>query len=372
MAQKTANPVITKVQFFTDLLKDPDRKSLFRMFYEFVYLFLVQRKFPGHYFSRYLFKKGKTNILDYYHWRFLYGIKKYFNDKDVREVLENKLYFDLFYKQFSISLPNIIMFNHRNIFATGGKSFEVNNVDEFKALLTEIFNKNTASDSMIIKRTAWSYGGDRVFKIYKNQAENEPELINELFLTVIKSGFLFQDTVRQHKELDKLNPSCLNTMRIDTFINPDGKIDIISCYIRMSFRNAHVDNISSGGLLVGIDRNTGKLRQEGFSNLQDVGVKIFTEHPVTKTVFENFQIPFFEQAKELALKATGLMPGLRLVGWDVAIGESGPVLIEGNSDYDNTGNDLSEGGYRTNDIFRKVLKEYRILKKGKNQGGKRT
>jgi hypothetical protein len=55
------------------------------------------------------------------------------------------------------------------------------------------------------------------------------------------------------------------------------------------------------------------------------------------------------------------MPGLRLVGWDVAIGESGPVLIEGNSDYDISGNDLTEGGYLANPRFRKVLHETSYL-----------
>jgi hypothetical protein len=48
---------------------------------------------------------------------------------------------------------------------------------------------------------------------------------------------------------------------------------------------------------------------------------------------------------------------LGIVGWDVAIGKSGPILIEGNSDYDISGNDLAEGGYLTNTNFRKVLHE---------------
>lgn len=51
------------------------------------------------------------------------------------------------------------------------------------------------------------------------------------------------------------------------------------------------------------------------------------------------------------------MPGLRMVGWDVAIGPSGPILIEGNSNYDNTGNDQADGGYRANPVFRKALHE---------------
>jgi hypothetical protein len=295
-------------------------------------------------------------------------MKSYFNDKEVREVLENKLYFDLFYKQFSVSLPKIIMFSHRKIFTIGGQSFEVKNTEEFKVLLKDLFKNNSDSDSLIVKKTYWSYGGDRVFKIYQDQIDKDSDQIDELYSVVIKSGYLFQDVVRQHPELNKLNPSCLNTIRFDTYIDPNGEIDVISGYIRMSFKNSHVDNISSGGLQVGINIQTGKLRKEGFAKIRDVGVKIFTEHPITKTVFENFTIPYFSQAKELVRKAAGLMPDLRLVGWDVAIGESGPVLIEGNSDYDNTGNDLSENGYGSNEIFmKKVLKEYKILKRRKNK-----
>jgi hypothetical protein len=55
------------------------------------------------------------------------------------------------------------------------------------------------------------------------------------------------------------------------------------------------------------------------------------------------------------------MPGLRLIGWDVAIGESGPVLIEGNSNYEISGSDFLNGGYLANTTFRKVLHEINYL-----------
>lgn len=368
MEQTTDHYGITKVQFLTELLKDPERKSMFRIFYEFTYLLIVLKAFPGHYFSRYLFKKGKKNIRNYFPWRFLYGMKVYFNNKEVREVLENKLYFDFFYNQFSLNLPKILMYNHRQIFVIGGRCHEVKNNEEFKTLLKDLFKINSLSESIIVKKTYWSYGGESIFKIFRNQLDENPDVINKLYSTTIKSGYLFQEVVKQHPEIDKLNSSCLNTIRFDTYINPDGEVDVISGYLRMSFRNSHVDNITSGGLMVGINMQTGKLKKEGFSNLQDVGVKVFTEHPVTKTVFQDFPIPYFSQAKDLVKRAASLMPDLRLVGWDVAIGESGPVLIEGNSDYENTGNDLAEEGYGSNEIFmKKVLPEYRILKKNKRK-----
>jgi glutathione synthase/RimK-type ligase-like ATP-grasp enzyme len=74
-------------------------------------------------------------------------------------------------------------------------------------------------------------------------------------------------------------------------------------------------------------------------------------------IFEDFTIPMFNEAKELVLKTASYMPGLRLVGWDVAIGENGPVIIEGNSDYEIRGSDFAYGGYLTNKTFRKVLDE---------------
>jgi hypothetical protein len=163
--------------------------------------------------------------------------------------------------------------------------------------------------------------------------------------------------VKQHPELNKLNPSCLNTIRFETFIDKDGNIEIISAYLRMSTSNHYVDNISSGGCKVTIDLQTGKLKKEGYPRFGSNGTKLYTAHPVTKTVFEGFSIPFFAEAKALVLRVASFMPGLRLVGWDMAIGESGPVLIEGNSDYAMEGNDLALGGYRTSATFNKVLQE---------------
>ena len=293
--------------------------------------------------------------------KFLYKIKSFFNKDDVREVMENKLYFDLFYKQFNISLPKIVMYNHRKMFVVNKKCIEINSANEFKLLIDEIFSQNPSFDSVFIKKTYWSYGGDKIYKIFPAQVKTDPDMISNLYSEIIKTGFLFQETVEQYPDLNKLTPSCLNTMRIDTFIDSDGKIEVMSGYIQMSISNHHADNISSGGCAVVIDLATGKLKEEGFLSLSKYGVKTLTVHPITNITFENFTIPFFSEAKELVLQAASYMPGLRMDGWDVAIGPSGPILIEGNSDYDNTGNDLADGGYRANRVFRKALHEINFL-----------
>ncbi len=343
-----------------DLLRDPERKSLFRIVSEVLSLGVKFRRFPRHYFSRYLFKEGRDNISDYFPDPFLNRIKPLFNDREVRDVVENKLYFNIFYSQFGLCLPKILMYNHKNIFVVDNEVVKVNNISDFISLLTRIHSFSSTS-TLFVKKTFWSYGGDQIYKISPATIEEDPEFLASLYQNILKSGFLFQETVKQHPVMNQLNPSCLNTIRLDTFIDKDGNVEIISAFIRTSINNSFVDNISSGGCQISIDLDTGRLNKTGFLRLKVYGAKLLTEHPLTKVVFKDFKIPFFDEVKRIVIKAAELMPCLRLVGWDVGIGEDGPVLIEGNSDYDMSGNDLSDGGYRSNAVFRKVLEEINYL-----------
>ena len=42
---------------------------------------------------------------------------------------------------------------------------------------------------------------------------------------------------------------------------------------------------------------------------------------------------FFEQARELAIKAQSCVPQMRALGWDIIITEKGPVILEGNASW---------------------------------------
>lgn len=350
---------LTYRELFTQLLRDHDRKPLLKIVSEFVYLFYIYGELPKHYFSRYLFKKEITNITDFLPNKFLdEKIFNRFSDYKVKEVLDNKLYFYLFYRQFNLSIAKILMYNHSSMFIVGKKCIDVRTLNDFTLLLEGIFKYNSSYDSVMIKKTYSSSSGREVYKLYRNQLKTDPEAIGKLYDEVIKSNFIFQETISQHPEVSKLNPSCLNTIRMDTFIDGEGNCNVISAYIRMSTSNSHVDNFNEGGCAVGIVLETGKLKKYGYSSFKNVGVKVLTQHPITKTVFENYSIPFLPQAKELVLKAARLVPALRLIGWDVAIGESGPILIEGNSNYQISGSDFLYGGYLNNNSFRKVLNEF--------------
>ncbi len=353
---------LSKVSLVKELLNDPERKSILKIFFELVYLLLLYRTLPSHYFSRYLFKKDKANISDYFPSQFLYAIKARFNEQGVRSILDNKLFFDFYFRKLHFNnLPPIWMYNHRNLFVIGEEHVHINNEQDFINLIARVINNNSSDKTVFIKKTYGSYGGANIYKIHVDDLENQPVKISALYNEIIKSGFLFQETIKQHPEMNRFNSSCLNTMRLDTFINSNGSIEIISGYLKSNLKNHYIDNERSGACEIPIHLETGKLKKHGHMTIKYNGLVRPTEHPTTKTVFENFTIPHFDQAKELAIKAAGSMPGLRLVGWDVAIGADGPLLIEGNSDYDMAANDLSYGGYRSNPIFLKVLEEVKSM-----------
>ena len=60
---------------------------------------------------------------------------------------------------------------------------------------------------------------------------------------------------------------------------------------------------------------------------------IFTTHD-PGCVFKDLKLSDYEKGLELCLRAHALLPRLKSIGWDVAFTPQGPVLIEGNDDWE--------------------------------------
>lgn len=342
------------------VLKDPERKSLPRILYEIICISFVKRKFPPYfYMSRFLFKKFRTNIFDFYPYSYFDRLNRYFNDDEARTVLENKLFTHYFYSRFNVAMPRLLAFNHRKTFVVDNIVREVTCPDDFRKIIDHLLSGIPENESVFIKKTWGSFGGENVFRIDKNIPAQDSHHLNDLFSRVVSSDFIFQEQLKQHPVLDSVNPSCVNTIRIDTFIDSSGKAEVMSAYLRLGLKGSHVDNISAGGLAVPVDIKTGRLNRFGYLSSSENWTVLPEEHPDTKTRFEDITIPFFDEVKQLVCKMAMLVPELRLLGWDIAISETGPVFIEGNTFYDMSGVDLNYGGYRKNPVFKKAIEEYK-------------
>ena len=147
----------------------------------------------------------------------------------------------------------------------------------------------------------------------------------------LNGKYLLQDRIVQHPEMSRLHPHSVNTIRMITF-NNNGKVEVFSAALRIGTKGRSVDNWASGGIVVGIDLETGMLQKEGIFK-PGYGVRV-EKHPETGILLENFQIPFFTESVTLTRDLHRYLYGIHSVGWDIAITENGPVFIEGNDDWE--------------------------------------
>lgn len=164
-------------------------------------------------------------------------------------------------------------------------------------------------------------GGADVKKEYTKEIKDK----KEYFENAIKNRIFLEELVVQHPEMNKLCDKSVNTMRIMTF-NDHGKSRIIWMGLRVGNGINAIDNFHAKGMAVNIDMNTGKL----VGNAIDKDLNEYTEHPKTHIKFDGFQIPCFNEAKDMVLNASLESDKILVVGWDVAISDKGPVIIEGN------------------------------------------
>ncbi len=142
---------------------------------------------------------------------------------------------------------------------------------------------------------------------------------------------LIQEQIEQHPTMSSLHPASVNTIRLVTF-NQGDRVQAFSAALRVGANGRSMDNWGAGGILVGLDLASGRLREEGIFK-SGYGGRV-REHPQTGVAFASFEIPYFHDAISLAMKLHECLYGIHSIGWDLAITEDGPLIIEGNDDWD--------------------------------------
>ena len=156
---------------------------------------------------------------------------------------------------------------------------------------------------------------------------NEKSDIFKIYEECKGNGDLCEELVIQHEELARLNSSTLNTLRVRTFVESDGKAVITNVGLRVGRKGETVDSINMGGLIAEIDIRTGV----GITNFIDLKGRASRRHPDSGVLIKGFKVPHFERVKEVVIEAAKVVDGVRHVGWDIAVTDKGDVeLIEGN------------------------------------------
>ncbi len=257
------------------------------------------------YFSFRFFELGDIERKKWAGTGFMYEYQLIMNPEGPREVLENKILFLQHFKSF-----------------VKRKYFTYNELKDQKHL-AEMMLSNTS--------------GKLVLKGSRGQVGAEVKVIDCAgFTSDALTGYmkdnkldLAEEYVIQHKSLMDLSASGLNTVRVFTQLH-SGKVDILGARLRVSV-NSPVDNMAAGNLAAPIDPKTGVVNGPGvYSDITKEDRKI---HPVTGRPITGFIIPYWKEVVELSENAALLTPENKSVGWDIAITDNGPELIEGNHNW---------------------------------------
>jgi hypothetical protein len=169
--------------------------------------------------------------------------------------------------------------------------------------------------------------------------------IDSRFGNFMSEGYLVEEALVQHPEINRINPHTVNSIRIASMLCRDGSVEFLAAMLKTNANDDPMDNFSQGGIVIGIDLETGRLKREGIC--QYPKGRVFEQHPLTRTPFLGFQIPFWEELKAVAARAQMVFHHVKSVGWDIAITPTGPVIIEGNQDWGTNGIQAANGGLLT-------------------------
>lgn len=228
------------------------------------------------------------------------------NPKQTRFILENKLEFYKAYEEFIFhpfcKLKDIIDNNERA-----------------QAVL-----KNS-SGKIVLKDALGQCGYD--VEIITTSDFTIEELANYMNA---KGYNMAESFIQQHDTINSISSTGLNTVRVFTMINNEGKVDFLGARLRITV-NSKVDNLASGNIACPIDLETGKIN--GLGVYSDITKEDVTHHPITNFPLLGFQVPMWDRVIELTEQIALLHPENRGVGWDIAVTNEGVDFIEGNHNW---------------------------------------
>lgn len=159
----------------------------------------------------------------------------------------------------------------------------------------------------------------------KKMASADVKDVDKFYEDLKENNMFIEEYIIQDENWGKICPNSVNTIRAMTRII-DGKPELFYAAVRIGNGTAVVDNFHQGGVGVRIDMEKGELVGNALSKDQEE----LEVHPVSGIKFDGFKIPYWEEIKKMVCDAANVNPEVKVVGWDVAISNKGPLLIEAN------------------------------------------
>ena len=213
------------------------------------------------------------------------------------------------------------IFDDKAVFNDTFKSFLKRDYINLEHLMYDDFVKFVKNKKKIVVKPLNECGGKGVQIISIDKKSDLEKIFNSL---IRNKQFLVEDYINQCKQMSSLYNKSVNTLRILTFYK-NKKVYILKSILKIGNGGA-VDNFSSGGMYTFVDEN-GKVYVPAI----DEEGNIFEVHPVSKKKIVGFEIPKYKEVIDFVKELGLVVPKVRYVGWDIAITDNGPVVVEGNN-----------------------------------------
>jgi Sugar-transfer associated ATP-grasp len=149
-----------------------------------------------------------------------------------------------------------------------------------------------------------------------------------------KKPMLVQEWQKNHDALADLAKDSLLTVRVITCLNEKNEPEVCLAMLRLlSMLEPDWKHLPDGEYAAPIDLKTGKLGLFTGDAMQTSIVRM-ASHPVTGAQIEGRVLPEWDAVQSLALKLHSHVPHRAMIGWDIAVTPKGPVMLEGNNNFD--------------------------------------
>lgn len=163
------------------------------------------------------------------------------------------------------------------------------------------------------------------------------DLVARLSRDTYFSCYLFQKRLINHPAIDALSGSpALQTVRIITLLGREQQVEILVARLRLVSGNKYTDNFragETGSMVAQVDPGSGRIT-ETIQRAEDGRYERVQKHPVTGMEMDGFEMPFWQEMRLLVIQAAVAFSPVRILGWDVACTEEGPVIVEANCRWD--------------------------------------
>ena len=179
------------------------------------------------------------------------------------------------------------------------------------------------------------YLGDGVHRHEDGRTFDRKSLLDFLASESLKAPILAQPWLANHKDIAGLAKDSLLTFRVITCRNENEEPEVGVATLRLlaKLEPGWKDLVPDEEYACAIDLETGRLGRMWGDHMNTSAI-CYDRHVVTGAPLAGRTVPMWAEIKGLAIAAHKAFPHRTLVGWDIGLTDSGPVVLEGNTNCD--------------------------------------